>query len=53
MKQCDICKVNPVKIAQTNIGDVCWRCYYINLYGYKRGMFVYKSIFKEKVNDEK
>jgi hypothetical protein len=54
MKQCCTCNINSVKVATDKEGNGwCWRCYYINLYGKERGEFIYKSIFKDKVNDEK
>lgn len=54
MKLCKDCGINTVKVGIDNDGNGrCWKCFYVDLYGYKRGMFVYKSIFKDKVNDER
>jgi hypothetical protein len=54
MKLCKDCGVNQVKVGVDKDGNGrCWYCFYIDLYGKERGEFIYKSIFKDKVNDEK
>jgi hypothetical protein len=53
MKLCKTCGINPVKVGIDEQGNGrCWKCWYVNLYGKERGMFIYKSIFKDKVKDE-